>query len=88
MTSKHAIRLPALRWYSCAVVNSSAAEEVFWATEVMFDSMLSASEPGFLYCARLLLSIGVKSTDRTGIPDLESVFRLAVEVNSFTHNPF
>lgn len=41
MINKQAIRRPALRWYSCAVVSSSAAEEVFCATEVTLLSMLS-----------------------------------------------
>jgi hypothetical protein len=42
--NKQAILLPAFLWYSWAVVNSSAALDVFWATEVMFDSILSVDQ--------------------------------------------
>jgi hypothetical protein len=38
---RQSMRRPAFRWYSCAVVSSSAAEEVFCATLLMLDSMLS-----------------------------------------------
>jgi hypothetical protein len=41
MMSRHAARRPALRWYSCAVVSSSAADVVWSATLTMLDSMLS-----------------------------------------------
>lgn len=48
---RQAARRPALRWYSCAVVNSSAASAVWTAIESIFDSMLSAHqryEPPFV----------------------------------------
>jgi hypothetical protein len=51
MTRRQAILRPAFRWYSCAVVSSSAAEEVFCATDVMFDSMLSSGE---LFCPEIV----------------------------------
>ena len=44
INNRHTIRRPALRWYSWAVVSSSAADEVFWATEVMLLSILSVHE--------------------------------------------
>ena len=44
MSISQSILLPALRWYSCAVVSSSAADDVCVATEVMLDSMLSAAQ--------------------------------------------
>jgi hypothetical protein len=49
--NKQAILLPAFLWYSCAVVNSSAALDVFWATEVIFDSMLSVDQYIFQFMA-------------------------------------
>ena len=38
---RHSARRPARRWYSCAVVSSSAAPAVSTSIEDMFDSMLS-----------------------------------------------
>ena len=41
---RHSARRPARRWYSCAVVSSSAAPAVSTAMEEIFDSMLSGDE--------------------------------------------
>jgi hypothetical protein len=41
MIMRQHARRPALRWYSDAVVSSSAADAVWFAVWVTFDSMLS-----------------------------------------------
>lgn len=57
MSMRHAARRPAFRWYSAAVVSSSAAAPVSTATEEMLSSMLSRDrrEYGLLNAVRWII---------------------------------
>lgn len=69
MIISHSLRRPALRWYSCAVVSSSAADDVWTPTEVMLLSILSEG----VRRRRQLLNPFSNSTGRHGWPDVPTM---------------